>query len=134
MADFTRRNSRAVRDKNEAGWRERVAALRYVVPLIKLVWQTHRGYTTAMVALRLIRAFIPVATLWIGKLIIDAVIAMRESQPDLTYLWKLVAIEIIVVLVGETLARVSSLIESLLGDLFSNYSSVRLMEHAARLD
>ncbi|MGA9767463.1 MAG: ABC transporter ATP-binding protein [Blastocatellia bacterium] len=134
MADFTTRNSRAGRDKDEAGWRERIAALRYVLPLIRLVWQTHRGYTTAMVALRLLRAFIPVATLWIGKLIIDAVIAMREAQPDLPYLWRLVAIEIVVVLVGEMLARVSSLIESLLGDLFSNYTSVRIMEHAARLD
>ena len=33
---------------------------------------------------------------------------------------------------GETLARASSLVESLLGDLFSNHTSVRLMEHAAR--
>jgi ATP-binding cassette subfamily B protein len=36
--------------------------------------------------------------------------------------------------VGEALARVSSLLESLLGDLFSNRISVRLMEHAATLD
>src|SRR5439155_7433722 len=37
-------------------------------------------------------------------------------------------------LAGEILARASSLIESLLGDLFSNAMSVQLMEHAARLD
>ena len=134
MADFGVRNLIKSQKKEEPGWRERVAALRYVPPLVKLVWQTHRGYTAAMVALRLVRAFIPVATLWIGKLIIDAVLAMREAQPDFPYLWKLVVIEIVVVLVGEMLARVSSLVESLLGDLFSNYTSVRLMEHAARLD
>ena len=134
MADFTIADLRRNKDKKEASWRERVSALRYVLPLIKLVWQTHRGYSTAMIVLRLVRAFIPVATLWIGKLIIDTVIAMREAQPDFAYLWKLVAIEIAVVLVGEVLARISSLVESLLGDLFSNYSSVRLMEHAARLD
>ncbi|HST20878.1 MAG TPA: ABC transporter ATP-binding protein, partial [Blastocatellia bacterium] len=131
MADFTIADLKKNKDKKEAGWRERIAALRYVVPLIKLVWQTHRGYTTTMIVLRLVRAFIPVATLWIGKLIIDAVLAMREGQPDFPYLWKLVAIEIVVVLIGELLARVSSLVESLLGDLFSNYTSVRLMEHAA---
>ena len=134
MADFTIADLKKNKDKKEASWRERVAALRYILPLIKLVWQTHRGYSTAMIVLRLVRAFIPVATLWIGKLIIDTVIAMREAQPDFAYLWKLVAIEIAVVLVGEVLARISSLVESLLGDLFSNYSSVRLMEHAARLD
>src|SRR5262245_12451596 len=56
-------------------WRERIAALRYVPPLIKLVWRTHRGYTAIMIALRLSLAFAPVATLWVGKLIIDAVVA-----------------------------------------------------------
>jgi ATP-binding cassette subfamily B protein len=120
------------RDKPD--WRARVAALRYVPSLVKLVWQTHRGYTLTMIALRLVRAFIPVATLWIGKLIIDTVVAMRESRPDLPRLWKLVGIEISIVLVGEVLARASLLVESLLGDLFSNYTSVRLMEHAALLD
>ena len=35
---------------------------------------------------------------------------------------------------GELLARASSLVESLLGDLFSNHISVRLMRHAATLD
>ncbi|HVG21685.1 MAG TPA: ABC transporter ATP-binding protein [Blastocatellia bacterium] len=137
MGDFTLRHRiRSPKNDKEKGpgWRERVAALRYILPLVKLVWQTHRGYTSAMVALRLFRAFIPVATLWIGKLIIDGVVAMRESGPDLRRLWRLVALEIVVVLIGEALARTSALTESLLGDLFSNHTSVRLMEHASRLD
>jgi ATP-binding cassette subfamily B protein len=43
-------------------------------------------------------------------------------------------LELGIVLVGEVMARASSLIESLLGDLFSNEMSVKLMEHAANLD
>ncbi len=113
---------------------ERFAALSYIPPLIKLVWETHRGYTTAMAVLRLMRAGIPVATLWVGKLIIDSVIASRQSSPDFARLWKLVALEIVIVTAGDVLARASSLVESLLGDLFSNHTSVRLMEHAATLD
>jgi ATP-binding cassette, subfamily B, bacterial len=120
--------------KEQPTWRERIAALRYVPPLVRLVWQTHRGFTLVMVALRLVRAFIPVATLWIGKLIIDAVVAMRAEQVPYRRLWELVALEIGIVLGGEILARASSLVESLLGDLFSNLTSVRLMEHAATLD
>lgn len=120
-------------------WRERIAALRYVPSLIKMVWQTHRGYTVAMVALRLCRAFVPVATLWIGKLIIDTVVAARgvelnSSEPTFNRLWQLVGLEIAIVVIGEVLARASALVESLLGDLFSNLTSVRLMEHAATLD
>src|SRR5581483_2078589 len=120
--------------KAQPSWRERIAALRYVPPLVRLVWQTHRGFTSVMVVLRLLRAFIPVATLWIGKLIIDTVVAMRDGQASFRRLWQLVALEILIVLGGEMLARASSLVESLLGDLFSNLTSVRLMEHAAALD
>ena len=123
------------KENNEARtWRERLRALRYVPPLIKLVWQTHRGYTAGVVGLRLLRAFTPVAALWVGKLIIDAVVAARNNPSDLSQLWKLVALEIGIVIVGEILSRASALVESLLGDLFSNHTSVRLMEHAATLD
>ncbi|MCA1849499.1 MAG: ABC transporter ATP-binding protein/permease, partial [Acidobacteria bacterium] len=115
-------------------WRERLAALRYVPPLIKLVWQTHRGYTTTMVLLRLLRAFVPVTSLWIGKLIIDAVVAAQTGPADYSRLWNLVGLEIVVVLAGEALSKASALVESLLGDLFSNHTSVRLMKHAATLD
>jgi hypothetical protein len=94
-------------------WRERIAALRYVPPLIRLIWETHRGYTVAMVLLRLLRAFVPIATLWIGKLIIDAVVEARSGPFDISRLWKLVAIEIAVVVVGEILARASSLVCSM---------------------
>ncbi|HEX6600006.1 MAG TPA: ABC transporter ATP-binding protein [Gemmatimonadaceae bacterium] len=116
-------------------WRERIAALRYVPKLFGLVWQTHRGYTLAIVVLRLLRAFVPVSSMWAAKLIIDAVIALvRQPAPSLTPLWEVVALELGIVVVGEILARASSLIESLLGDLFSNDISVRLMRHAATLD
>src|SRR5262249_50406084 len=122
------------RDNEKPTIHERFAALRYIPPLIKLVWETHRGYTLAMALLRLLRGGVPVATLWIGKLIIDSVVASRESSPDYARLWKLVALEIIIVTAGDILARASSLVESLLGDLFSNHTSIRLMEHAATLD
>jgi ATP-binding cassette, subfamily B, bacterial len=115
-------------------WRAQLAALRYVPAFIELMWQTHRGYTAAMAVLRLVRSFTPLATLWVGKLIIDAVVAGREGAPDFSRLWELVALEIVIVLVGEVLVRASVLVESLLGERFSNYTSERLMEHAATLD
>ncbi len=125
---------RRSRPEPPPGWRARLDALRYVPPLLRLVWHTHRGYTAAMVVLRLLRAFVPIATLWVGKLIIDTVVLALEQGPDFSRLWRLVALEIGIVIAGEVLARTSALIESLLGDLFSNYTSIRLMEHAATLD
>ncbi len=85
-------------------------------------------------ALRLVRSFVPVGTLWVGKLIIDTVLAIRAGNAGAAQLWELVGLEIAIVLAGEILARASALVESLLGDLFSNVTSVRLMEHAATLD
>jgi ATP-binding cassette subfamily B protein len=114
--------------------RERIAVLRHVPPFVKLVWQTHRGLTIAMMGLRLARAFVPVAVLWVGKLIIDAVVAARGGALDTKYLWRLVVLEIALAFTGEVLARTSSVVESLLGDLFSNRTSVLLMQHAATLD
>ena len=121
-------------NEKPASRRERLAALRYIPPLARLIWQTHAGYTVAMMLLRLVRAFVPVATFWVGKLILDTVIAVRDGQAELSLLWRYVAIEVAIVVTGEILARASSLVESLLSDLFSNVMSVRLMEHAATLD
>ena len=87
-----------------------------------------------MIVLRIIRSLVPVATFWVGKLIIDSVIAARGGTGSLTQVWRYLALELGIVLAGEILARASSLVESLLGDLFSNAMSVRLMEHAAKLD
>src|SRR5688500_5771249 len=102
--------TRGQRAGEAATWRERLAALRYIPPLIKLVWQTHRGYTLTMALARLCRAFLPVATLWIGKLIIDEVVATRGAAAvNSERLWKLIALEIAIVLIGEALARASAL-------------------------
>jgi ATP-binding cassette subfamily B protein len=114
--------------------KERLEALRYLPALFRLIWRTHRGYTSAMVVLRVMRSVVPVMTFWVGKLILDAVIAAKSGNGSLTQVWRYLALELAIVLLGEILARASSLIESLLGDLFSNSMSVRLMEHAAKLD
>ena len=121
-------------DDESVTWKERLEALRYVPALFRLIWGTHRGYTVAMVLLRVVRAFVPVITFWVGKLILDSVIAAKAGSGSLTQVWRYLVLELGIVLVGEILARASSLIESLLGDLFSNAMSVQLMEHAARLD
>jgi ATP-binding cassette, subfamily B, bacterial len=114
-------------------FKQRIAALKYVPPLLAMVWRTHRGYAAAIFALRIARAFVPVASLWVGKLIIDAVIAAAQGKTPARHVFELVALEFGIVAIGEALNR-ASVIENLLGELFSNMMSVQLMEHAARLD
>src|SRR6185369_14251171 len=112
-------------------FKERIAALRLVPRLIGLVWQTHRGYTALMIVLRLVRSAVPVSNLWVAKLIIDEVVTLSRSGGSARHLWFLVALEMGIVVANELLARLSGLIEGLLGDLFTNRVSIRIMEHAA---
>jgi len=134
-----RRSLLSGEDGKPPTWDEQLQALKYVPPLLKFVYQTHRGYTVAILALRAVRSLVPLAVLWIGKLIIDGVIGAVRLRAageivDWWHLGGLVALELGIAVAGEGLARLSSLLESLLGDLFSNRISVRLMQHAATLD
>src|SRR5258705_5007466 len=79
---LARPRRRARRDEGPPpSWGERLAALKHVPPLLKLVFETHRGYTLAILVLRVVRSFIPVAVLWIGQLINDAVVARGGAGP-----------------------------------------------------
>jgi len=74
--------------------------------------------------------------LYIGKLIIDEVVRLTDvaGERDLTYLWVLVALELGLAVLSDLINRGITLMDSLLGDLFSNRTSVTLIEHAATLD
>ena len=100
-----------------------------------MVWNTSPALTTATVVLRLISAVIPVGQLWVGKLIIDQVVgAVQGRLTDPHRIWVYLAYEIVLALLSDLLARAVNLSDSLLGDKFTNHLSLRLMEHANRLD
>ena len=116
-------------------FRERVQALRLVPRFLAMVWSTKPSYGAGILVFRVMGAFGPLAMLWIAKLIIDGVVAnIGSADPDWRGLFTLVALELALALVLETMRRATSLLESLLGDLFANEMSVRLMRHAATLD
>ncbi|HEX8831203.1 MAG TPA: ABC transporter ATP-binding protein [Longimicrobium sp.] len=116
------------------GWRERGQALRALPPFLRLVWDTHPLLATAMLALRLVRSVVPVAALWVAKLILDAVVAATRDGQDGNAVWRLVALEAAIVVSGDLLARASALVDSLLADLFATHIGARLLDHAATLD
>ena len=119
----------------ELSWRERFSALRYVRPLLRLVWETSPPLVIASAFLRLINALTPLAMLWISKLILDAVVAwIARRQGSVAGIWKLVALELGLAVLSDLRGRANSLTDSLLGDRFTNRVSVRLMQHATALD
>jgi ATP-binding cassette subfamily B protein len=125
---------------------ERFGALRNLPPFLKLAWKTSPRLTALGIALRLIRALLPVATLYVGKLIIDEVVPLARlavGQEGLRSLlasgavdrltWLLV-LELGLAIVADVIGRLSSMIDTLLSERLANATSVRLMEHAATLD
>ena len=62
-------------------FRERVDAMRNLPPFLRQVWQTSRWLTLASLGLRLVRALMPVAMLYVGKLIIDEAVRLAGINP-----------------------------------------------------
>jgi len=126
--------------------RERFAALRNLPPFLKSIWQTSRLLSLSTIVLRLMRALLPVVTLYVGKLIIDEVVRLLAAggvhaslaewlgSGELNHLWWLLGLEFALAVASDILGRVVSMIDSLLGELYNNSTSVKLMEHAASLD
>ena len=139
-----RKAQRGPTPASDLTFRERLGALRNLPPLFRLVWATSPRLLSASLALRLARALLPVTMLYVGKLIVDEVVRVAGVSPDLAGLeaWSgvlqplavLIAAEFGLALLADVLSRTSALVDSLLGDLFTNETSVRLMRHAAALD
>lgn len=111
-------------------WRERAEALRHLPPLLVEVWKTQPLYAAGSLACRILLAFLPVALLYVSKLLVDEVVAARGAE----MVWRYLAIEIALVLATDVLGRLMGLCDSLLADLFTNEMTLRLMRHAASLD
>jgi ATP-binding cassette, subfamily B, bacterial len=125
---------------------ERVGALKNILPFVAMIWQTGPGLTAALLMLRSTRALLPIATLYVGKLIVDDVVRLVQmpGRPETLSQWLhsgllngliiLLTIEFALAIFADVLGRIVALVDSLLSERVSNASSVRLMQHAATLD
>lgn len=120
----------------------RLGALRTLPPFVGMLWRTGPGLTAGSLMLRLVRAGLPVATLFVAKLIIDEVVRLG-THPAVQAPWVdvvesrlglLLLAELALALLADGLGRAVTLVDSLLSDRFSDATSLRLMQHAATLD
>ena len=126
--------------------KERMVALQNLRPYLSLAWTAGPGFVIASLANRFLRALLPVATLYVGKLIIDDVATAMQAHSRFELIdewWKnaaflhlafLFAIEFGLMIVADILGRAGSLIDALLSERLSNTATMRLMNHAAALD
>ncbi len=126
--------------------RDRVSALRNIPPFLRQIWTTSKGLTLVSLGLRLVRSLLPIATLYVGKLIIDEAVrlvrlglgfddlASAWHSGQLSHLVALLLAEFALAIASDLLGRMVSYADGLLSELFTNATSIRLMEHAATLD
>ena len=131
---------------NVGSLKERFSALRTLRPFIAMVWRASPSLMAASLALRLVRALVPVVALYVGKLIIDDVVRLVQmpgrpatldgwlASGELQWLGVLLSAEFALAVLSDVLIRVVSLVDGLLSEQVTNASSVSLMEHAATLD
>ncbi|HWT17047.1 MAG TPA: ABC transporter ATP-binding protein [Patescibacteria group bacterium] len=145
-ADAPQEPGRRAASRTNPTLRERLGALRNLPPFLREVWTTSRSLTLTSLGLRLVRALLPIAMLYVGKLIIDEVVrlvGLGLPFADLAGAWRgghlshlmvLLLAEFALAILSDLLGRIVSYVDTVLSELFGNATSVRLMEHAATLD
>ncbi len=129
----------------QSSFKDQFAALKHIPALFRLIWRTNQWLMLTNLLLRLVRSSLPLITLFIAKNIVDEVVKLSQNHTitdmsfqafvtDGSWLMTLIALEFGVVAFSEIIGRGISLTEILLGDLFSNQSSMEIIRHAATLD
>ena len=122
-------------------FKERLGALRNLPEFFSLIWSCNNWLAALNILLRVIRASLPLAMLYVGKLIIDEIVRISViasgpavENPDMSIVTIYVLIELGLAVFSDLLGRGIALLDSLLGDLVSHEISLRLMHQSARLD
>ncbi|MEM9808621.1 MAG: ABC transporter ATP-binding protein, partial [Cyanobacteria bacterium P01_D01_bin.56] len=104
--------------------------------LIQLVWEAAPGWLLLRIGGTLVGALIPVAQLYIGKLVVDQVVVILASGvPAFTpYLLLLVGVGFGLLLLQEVLSQFNMLVNRILNDQFLLHANVQLLQQAMRLD
>lgn len=122
-------------ENTKLSFSEQLSALKNLPKFIRLIWNTNKTMTIWNIIFRLLASLLPLAILYVGKEIIDSIVFLIDNPgADKAYLWKMFGIEAGLAVLQILLRQVISLIDGLLGDLFSNKVSEDIIRHAATLD
>ncbi|HTO97563.1 MAG TPA: ABC transporter ATP-binding protein [Myxococcales bacterium] len=110
--------------------------LRYLPRTFALVKESSRAFAAGMIALLLGQAALPAAMAWVGKLIVDAVVAAARSG-DPAQRWhvlRLVALEAGLMAVSTAMSRGQALLRDLMRASLGNHVNTLILEKAATLE
>jgi ATP-binding cassette, subfamily B, bacterial len=101
----------------------------YVPRTLALVWRASRAGTIVLGAVTVVAAGLPLAVAWVGKAIVDAVVARDR---DLALRWVLIELALVAGVAGAM--RGLSLLRSILGARLAVDINVMILEKAQQLD
>jgi ATP-binding cassette, subfamily B, bacterial len=116
-------------------WRERVAALKNIPPVLGMVWEAAPKVIVASLTCRVLTALLPLAVLEVTSVIINDIVLFRAHPKDLPHIfWWLVGLEFALASLGAILARAITFLDIVLADKYSRHISTKIMDHASKLD
>ena len=129
-----RKPLKSITEKEKTSVKDSFRALRSIPRFFKEIWNTSHSLFLVNTISRLLNAFTPVVILWVGKLIIDEIILQVSLEDkDFTLLWQYVGIEFAVAVLSDLFGRLINLTDGLLGDLYSNKSSEKIIRKTNEL-
>jgi ATP-binding cassette subfamily B protein len=121
-------------ESSTGAWRERIEALKNVPPVLKMLWDSGRGVVVWGILLRFTVAAVPLAITYVAAWILGGVQGTISHQPLPGYFWWMVALEVGLAVLSNTLSRLIDFLDNLMADRYTQYVSIMVMEKAARLD
>ena len=115
-------------------WRERLAALKNMPPVLHILWESGPAVVTWGLVLRLVVALLPFAIAKVAQYIIQAIANHLHGQALPSNFWILVGSEVGLNIVFGLLTRAIDYSDALLANRYTQHVSVRVMEQASRLD
>jgi len=116
-------------------WRDRLRALKNVPPGLRIVWEAGPRVAVAGLVLQVLSALIPIGIAAVSAAIIGEVASVvKGHQPLSPVFWWLVAAEFALALGGSILSRTIDYCDSVLADKFVRHVSIKVMDHASKLD
>jgi ATP-binding cassette, subfamily B, bacterial len=120
----------------EAGRNAR-ASLVGVPRVLRLVWETNRGFTLSMGVLTIVQSAIPAAQVWLAGQLLQAVVDGVQTGGDAQAVRHIIILAVVqfLILAGSSLLdTLRNIVQQLLQDRAANRIQLMIMEHANKLD
>ena len=116
-------------------WHDRLKGLGNIPPVFRMVWKSAPSVVVSSALCRLVASLVPLGILAVTKYVIDSInhFARHESALPRMFWW-VVALEFALATMAMISGRLIDFFDRVLSEKFTRYISIRIMEHASKLD